>query len=434
MRTSEVYVRILAAWIGSCAWVNRDRFQLDDSATLGADVAKGLIDSLTDALFYLYSLPVYKDSSLEELRVAIDSTHRLAMMCWMLGSNTPMQDPDAEHVERTERQRRSDDMFIMAMDNLAIRRPGYSDEEYRTKLTTLDELVASDILGIYGAPAYLSRLNRLLRASDLSDELDEDLGHKLSIFRTTLIHPDVVPHLNSSGMLLTMRLLAEEQARYGYAPSEFVVLREVLGVMRAAFEGAPIPDGSGPLIRKYDFVALLARGLKAYADDGYLIDKNERVREHGDVQSLVSILKSFQAFVTATSVRSNGKNTLRKSLRKALREQWYPTLLELQDGVACSEGEVRSRLMRMRLLWSASGHDLGLDEAQEKAEFDRLEKLKEQTCSWKVCEYHTQLPPIAVKACKGCGQTRYCSRDCQTKDWKEGGHKSVCKRIKLPDA
>lgn len=121
--------------------------------------------------------------------------------------------------------------------------------------------------------------------------------------------------------------------------------------------------------------------------------------------SLVSLMKSFQAFVTATNVRGNGNNTLRKSLRKALSEQWYATLLALQEGVARHQGEVKSRLIRLRLLWSASGHEIGLDEVQEKIEFDRMEKLKEQVCSWKDCEYHTQLPPIAVKSCKGCGQT-----------------------------
>ena len=108
--------------------------------------------------------------------------------------------------------------------------------------------------------------------------------------------------------------------------------------------------------------------------------------------------------MAATGIRSNGKNTLRKALRKALREQWYPTLHELQHGAGRFDGEVRSRLIRMRLLWSSCGHDIGLDEGEERAEFDRLEKLKEQMCSWKDCEYHAQIPPIPAKACKGCGQ------------------------------
>lgn len=148
----------------------------------------------------------------------------------MLGSKMPVQ--HAEIIERTEHQRRLDDMFIEAMGGLANRYMCSSEEEYAGKLAALDDFVESDILGIYGAPTYLSRLSQLFRASDVTDELDENLGAKLSVFRTTLIHPAVVPHLNSSGMLLTMRLLADAQARMRYAPVEYVVLREVLSVMR----------------------------------------------------------------------------------------------------------------------------------------------------------------------------------------------------------
>ena len=105
-----------------------------------------------------------------------------------------------------------------------------------------------------------------------------------------------------------------------------------------------------------------------------------------------------------TGARSNGKGTLRKALRHNLREQWYSTLLALQDGTTRFSGEVKSKLVRMRLLWSACGHDIGLDEGEEQVEFDRMEKLKEQMCSWKECEYHDQVPPIPAKTCKGCAQ------------------------------
>jgi len=34
-----------------------------------------------------------------------------------------------------------------------------------------------------------------------------------------------------------------------------------------------------------------------------------------------------------------------------------------------------------------------------------------------------------AKACKGCGTTAYCSTDCQRIDWRERGHRKVCKEI-----
>ena len=34
-----------------------------------------------------------------------------------------------------------------------------------------------------------------------------------------------------------------------------------------------------------------------------------------------------------------------------------------------------------------------------------------------------------AKACKGCGTTAYCSTDCQRIDWRDRGHRKVCKKI-----
>lgn len=41
----------------------------------------------------------------------------------------------------------------------------------------------------------------------------------------------------------------------------------------------------------------------------------------------------------------------------------------------------------------------------------------------RVC-YACELPSTAMKSCGRCGQARYCSRDCQERDWK--AHKAAC--------
>ncbi|KAJ7758625.1 hypothetical protein B0H16DRAFT_1535119 [Mycena metata] len=33
--------------------------------------------------------------------------------------------------------------------------------------------------------------------------------------------------------------------------------------------------------------------------------------------------------------------------------------------------------------------------------------------------------------CSGCGTSYYCSKECQTRDWQEGGHRKVCARLKI---
>jgi len=35
--------------------------------------------------------------------------------------------------------------------------------------------------------------------------------------------------------------------------------------------------------------------------------------------------------------------------------------------------------------------------------------------------------------CSGCQKTKYCSKECQRADWKNGGHKMMCKIMKNPD-
>ena len=39
-----------------------------------------------------------------------------------------------------------------------------------------------------------------------------------------------------------------------------------------------------------------------------------------------------------------------------------------------------------------------------------------------------------VKLCQGCGTTAYCSTDCQRIDWRDRGHRKVCKKIQAAEA
>ncbi|KAH8051980.1 hypothetical protein JL722_10425 [Aureococcus anophagefferens] len=39
-----------------------------------------------------------------------------------------------------------------------------------------------------------------------------------------------------------------------------------------------------------------------------------------------------------------------------------------------------------------------------------------------------------ARPCKGCGTTAYCSTDCQRIDWRDRGHRKVCKKIQAAEA
>ena len=134
-----------------------------------------------------------------------------------------------------------------------------------------------------------------------------------------------------------------------------------------------------------------------------------------------------------TNLRS-GKNTLRKTMRNTLRQDWYPTLLVLraQRDDKLWRGKHRKQLADLLDAWMALGTAISLEEEVDKRDYERELKKMSMVCAWRDCEYHEERPPAGTTLynCKGCREVRYCSRACQTSDWKEGGHKAKCKRLK----
>ena len=49
--------------------------------------------------------------------------------------------------------------------------------------------------------------------------------------------------------------------------------------------------------------------------------------------------------------------------------------------------------------------------------------LKERSCRGPGCD------GFGLSFCKNCREAHYCSKECQTRDWKVGGHKSACKML-----
>ncbi|KZV74938.1 hypothetical protein PENSPDRAFT_749031 [Peniophora sp. CONT] len=112
-------------------------------------------------------------------------------------------------------------------------------------------------------------------------------------------------------------------------------------------------------------------------------------------------------------------------LRKVARLQWWPSLRQLQT--VCQTPRVNAGLSRLLTLWSNFGRVLGLDAEKERIRHEREARLH---CSWVDCQYHLENVPATLLTCKGCGDARYCGRDCQKLDWKHGGHKQACRRLK----
>ncbi|VDC00439.1 unnamed protein product [Peniophora sp. CBMAI 1063] len=72
--------------------------------------------------------------------------------------------------------------------------------------------------------------------------------------------------------------------------------------------------------------------------------------------------------------------------------------------------------------WILLGKSLGLHRDKER---ERLERLKRIHCGWYRCEHHCVKTDGSLRKCAGCNDVRYCTRECQTADWK-ARHKNEC--------
>ena len=101
-------------------------------------------------------------------------------------------------------------------------------------------------------------------------------------------------------------------------------------------------------------------------------------------------------------------------LKAAAPTRWYPTMKRLRD----AQVPVRKLGTYRKLVdnWQLLGKDLGVDEKAERKRFEKDKKDASKLCAWMLCEYHSSPAPddVSIKQCKGCGEARYCSRECQT--------------------
>ncbi|VDC02595.1 unnamed protein product [Peniophora sp. CBMAI 1063] len=111
-----------------------------------------------------------------------------------------------------------------------------------------------------------------------------------------------------------------------------------------------------------------------------------------------------------------------QSLRHAAGPAWYGILLELRRLT-----DVPVSIKHLIEDWLAFGVAIGFDEEKKRKEHNNM---LAHICSWPFCPYHLSPAEEAFKHCKGCGVAHYCSPECQASDWKKGGHKAACRRLK----
>ena len=104
------------------------------------------------------------------------------------------------------------------------------------------------------------------------------------------------------------------------------------------------------------------------------------------------------------------------------RSDWWPGLNHLQTKqIRAGVGNV-PEITTLKDSWLALGEELGLDAKKERT---RHEKEVRGRCAWRDCKYHREKPAEPkLFACKGCGEVRYCGRQCQKRYF--------CSRLLVP--
>ena len=135
------------------------------------------------------------------------------------------------------------------------------------------------------------------------------------------------------------------------------------------------------------------------------------------LRPLVTTLEIMNVYRPETlRLRSQARNPKAveafNTLKKSLQREWYKTLKALREWQPPNTIEGLGRKAQLETTWVDFGAVVGLDEKQEKQDYEH--RLK-QTCAWRDCEYHDDKPPNGTRACAGCGEVAYCSRACQTR-------------------
>ncbi|KZV70224.1 hypothetical protein PENSPDRAFT_455091 [Peniophora sp. CONT] len=378
------------------AWARRDLFvvgcrndlyHVEDWVPSSGDIRSG-IRRLLFLSPYLRTPPFMQNPN------ATQAFRKLCLLLWM----SPDSDFDG-----------ADTLFAVVTSSF--------DVEPEKQQAAFANFVVEDMVAVYGALPILERICQALKRPE------EGLGSGLhcTLFvgaAQVLTCNDFWPYLSQTKVFPALDYAIDYHLqKYPQKDTklEFNMVFSTVKLAHILTRNAPFQSGAGFLIRETNIVSLLARFI--------VFSLNEA--KVSEPKPFMDAIGEWIKIASALSLRS-GKNEIRKKFKQSLRHEWYPTLKRLRT-TACSEQARREQVLDV---WTALGTAIGLEEGKAKAEYEREMKHAAQFCAWKDCRFHTVKPDTPTRACAGCDEVRYCGKPCQQRDWKEGGHKLRCRRIK----
>ncbi|KZV61525.1 hypothetical protein PENSPDRAFT_658831, partial [Peniophora sp. CONT] len=189
-----------------------------------------------------------------------------------------------------------------------------------------------------------------------------------------------------------------------------------------------VGDSPGPLgLRGDDVVTILSLGVDLLAADGGVRVENDLDTDF--CERLNDYTRAWKRKKEYKIAEGSPKllQTFHNDMKARARLDWWPSLHRMQIMVHRGGANIKPQMRKLAENWEAFGKALGLDPAKERA---RHERDARNRCAWRECQHHREKPDdIVLSTCKGCGEVRYCGRECQKSDWSKGGHKVRCRRL-----
>ncbi|KZV66292.1 hypothetical protein PENSPDRAFT_95096 [Peniophora sp. CONT] len=354
----------------------------------------------------------FRDYGYEDLR-------RLALFCWMYRCRTKPGEPWPLKFEQ---------LYHCTGFAFLSSRP---DERLA--------FVQNDIVGTYGARVFLERAAETLRRTDLR-------GLGISNFLESLLLivwdvPSFAPHLVKSGVLQAVSALFERQLPLENECDKVRLSQSITMFYAAIASKFPLAEGASPIVRQCNAMKFLSRTTMLAFNLNFppiVVDSSSPITSSLRDSLLSDCLHVLNMFITIAEVivkqstieggTSGRKSGLHVALHDALKPVWLPTYTDFESGIR-QAGKESARQTEMKEAWVRYGEIVGLNLERERAEVRRDARRRETCCAWKDCQWHRVPPPNPPRVCKGCGEVRYCSKTCQTDDWR-AGHKKDCKRLK----
>ncbi|KZV72457.1 hypothetical protein PENSPDRAFT_733519 [Peniophora sp. CONT] len=185
------------------------------------------------------------------------------------------------------------------------------------------------------------------------------------------------------------------------------IIRRAEDTARAGVQQAP----SSTLITPPDVIPpFMALGvlLWAYPPVAEVVMGQFDTKLHLTIPDCLSYMFSLHSERMRTS---NHLDYYRRA-REATEPIAYYTVLEALHQTLCrSRSNLDMQTVAwLTMSWQKWGVNVGIDEKSAHAAWS---KTRDRRCEWVQCRFHVQLAPSTLRECKGCGNARYCSKDCQ---------------------